>query len=84
MQAKLTLRLDEELIAQAKAQAQRNGKSLSQLVADYFIQLNPATAARQPQPALPPIVASLKGSLKMASTPLDEADYRAYLESKHR
>lgn len=88
MQTKLTLRLDDKLIAHAKAQARRNGKSLSQLVADYFVQLDAATPA-QPPAALPPLVASLKGALKGVSTSgsdrlPDEADYRAYLAEKHR
>ena len=36
MQTKLTLRLDEELIDDAKRYAAMHGRSLSQLVADYF------------------------------------------------
>ena len=36
MQNKLTLRIDEKLIAKAKAFAKSNGKSVSQIVADYF------------------------------------------------
>ena len=43
MQTKLTLRLDAHLIAQAKARAQRQGKSLSQVVADYFAQFTSTT-----------------------------------------
>lgn len=36
MQAKLTLQLDPHLISQAKSYAKHHGKSLSQLVAEYF------------------------------------------------
>jgi hypothetical protein len=36
MQAKLTLRLSDHLISQAKSYAKNHGKSLSQLVAEYF------------------------------------------------
>ena len=36
MQTKLTLQMDDELIARAKAHAKKRGKSVSQLVADYF------------------------------------------------
>ncbi|MFT4241344.1 MAG: DUF6364 family protein [Acidovorax sp.] len=81
MQTKLTLRLEDRLIAQAKARAQRRGKSLSQLVADYFVQLDEprAAAAREP---LPPTVASLRGALKGAAV-LDEEDWRAHLRAKH-
>ena len=37
MQTKLTLRLESELIEQAKEHAKQQGKSLSQIVADYFL-----------------------------------------------
>lgn len=90
MQTKLTLRLDERLIARAKARAQRQGKSLSQMVADYFAQLDAAgtrSVATQPEPPLPPVVASLRGVLKGAPLPLGDDRQRAYydhLEAKHQ
>ncbi|MFT4195419.1 DUF6364 family protein [Ottowia sp.] len=85
MQTKLTLRLDADLIEQAKAQAGRRGKSLSQLVADYFAQLNLHTNAPAVASApLPPVVASLRGALKGARADLGEQSYRDHLESKHR
>ena len=36
MQTKLTLRLEDSLIQQAKNYAKQHNKSLSQIVADYF------------------------------------------------
>lgn len=45
MQTKLTLRLDHELIERAKAYARRTGKSVSEVVADFFIQLEARKAA---------------------------------------
>lgn len=36
MQAKLTLRLEAELIRKVKRYAKRRGKSISRLVADHF------------------------------------------------
>ena len=80
MQTKLTLRLDEELIQRAKSHSKRTGKSVSQLVADYF-----ALLEAQPQEhdfPLTPIVRSLKGALRGADA--DVADYRRYLEDKYR
>lgn len=85
MQTKLTLRLDERLIVQAKARALRNGKSLSQLVADYFVQFNEPVAAQSQtltQP-LPPVVASLRGALK-GTEALDESAWREHLWAKHQ
>ena len=51
MQAKLTLRLDDALIARAKAWSERHGISLSQAVAALFSQLpepGPATGHLSP------------------------------------
>jgi hypothetical protein len=79
MQTKLTLRLDDRLIQQAKRHARRSGRSLSVLVADMFRQL------QEDQPAareLTPVVRSLAGALK--GKDLGTADYRRHLESKHR
>ncbi len=82
MQTKLTLRLDSHLIAQAKARAQRQGKSLSQVVADYFAQFSAATPldATQYERPLPPLVASLQGALKDATVPLTDDGQQAYYD----
>lgn len=77
---KLTLRLEEDLIAHAKRYAKATGKSLSQVVADYFRLL---TSPEEPQPRkkTTPLVQSLKGSLRGAD--VDREDYRRHLEEKH-
>ncbi len=77
MQTKLTLRLEAELIEQAKAYAQQHGKSLSQMVADYFALFSRPIAP----PALAPATQSLLGILQHA--PLDETDYKKHLEAKY-
>ena len=81
MQTKLTLRLDDELIDQAKSYAARSGKSVSQIVADYF-RLLPAGKGPTGQFAATPMTRSLRGVLRGAS--LDENDYRRHLVEKHR
>lgn len=80
MQTKLTLRLEEELIEQAKAYAGKTGKSLSQVVADYFRLLT--TANKRPAGPPAPLTQSLRGLLR--DTDVDKEDYRRYLEEKHR
>ena len=77
MHAKLTLRLDEELIRHAKSYSRKTGKSLSQIVADYFARLTTSPA----EGASTPLVQSLRGSLRGAG--LDEGDYRRHLETKY-
>ena len=82
MQTKLTLRLEERLIRRAKAYARRTGKSVSELVAEFFGRLEaPREGGRLPE-ARSPAVRSLLGAL--AGTGADERDYRDHLEEKHR
>ncbi len=79
MHAKLTLRLDSELIQLAKSYSQQTGKSLSQIVADYFARLTARPA--EDDAATTPLVRSLRGSLRGAK--IDEDDYRRHLEEKY-
>ena len=98
MNNKLTLRMDESLIASAKDYAASHGSSVSQMVANYFAaitqgqtatvaQSNSATLPRHQKPASTsgPVTRSLAGILKPATgqKPVSEDDYRAYLERKH-
>lgn len=91
MQTKLTLRLEDQLIAEAKRYSKQHGKSLSQLVSDYFVNLKQRDAdlPNQHQASLinlksaltPPITSALRGVLGSAA--IDEADYHKYLEDKY-
>lgn len=80
MNKKLTLRLDDRLIDRAKRYSERSGKSISQLVSDYFALIE----ADEPIPdtELTPRVRAMIGSLKGAS--VTEEDYRQHLEEKYR
>ena len=79
MQTKLTLRLDDRLVKDAKHYARQTGKSLSRMVAEYFSAVTSPAATRED---LTPAVSRLKGGLADAKVGLD--DYRAYLEGKHK
>jgi hypothetical protein len=74
---KLTLRLDDKLIASAKRRSAESGKSVSQLVSDFFALMD----ARDSHVEITPRVRSLRGVL--VSSGLDEADYLRHLEEKH-
>ena len=78
MQTKLTLRLDDQLVKQAKAYAKKSGKSVSQLVAEYFSLLNAKTPSKS---QITPSVQQLKGVLQQSK--VDKEDYRKYLEGKY-
>jgi len=78
MNTKLTLRLDDKLIASAKRHSAESGKSISQLVADFFALID----AQDRDVTVTPRVRSLRGVL--AGSGLDESDYRRHLEEKYR
>ncbi|MEM1043788.1 MAG: DUF6364 family protein [Bacteroidota bacterium] len=82
MQTKLTLRLDEELIREAKALARRRGTSVSKLVAGYFRALTQHPGEAPEEEPLPPLTRSLIGAL--AGAEVSEEDHHAYLEEKHQ
>jgi hypothetical protein len=77
MNTKLTLRLDEDLIASAKRHSAQSGRSISQLVGDFFALIDAEDAAIE----ITPRVRSLRGVL--AGSDLDERDYRRHLEEKY-
>jgi len=79
MQTKLTLRLEDQLIEQAKTYAAHAGKSVSQIVADYF-KLLTSEKTKSVSPSTP-VTQSLRGLLRESK--LDEKDYKKYLEEKH-
>jgi len=79
MQTKLTLRLEDQLIEQAKSYAAHAGKSVSQIVADYFKLLTSEKIKSASNST--PVTQSLRGLLRESK--LDEEDYKKYLEDKH-
>jgi hypothetical protein len=80
MVTKLTLRVDERLIHRAKVYARKSGRSVSQLVADFFALLG--TGADKRSFELTPKVKSLKGSFRGADLTIES--YRRHLEDKYR
>ena len=77
MNTKLTLRLDDRLIMSAKRHSAESGRSISQLVADFFalieIEAGDIEATSR--------VRSLRGVL--AASGLDVSDYKRHLEEKY-
>jgi len=70
--------MDAELVRTAKAEAGRRGKSVSQIVGEFFDSL---ASGRRVQSKLPPITASLLGILKARG--ILESDYRKHLREKY-
>lgn len=92
MNTKLTLRLDDRLIATAKDYAAAHGSSVSQMVANYFAALTPTAGANAKEAApvdaayvVGPVTRRLTGILKAKSGQPQASidDYHAYLERKY-
>lgn len=80
MHTKLTLRLEARLIDKAKRYAERSGKSVSQLVADFISAID--AGEDLPGMATSPRVRALRGAFNGAAA--TEEDHRRYLEEKYR
>ncbi len=78
MQTKLTLRVEKSLIERARQYARKSGKSLSQMVGEFFAVLEEPAA----EESLGPVTRKLRGVLK--GVDLDRSDYRRHLEEKYR
>ncbi len=79
MQTKLTLRIEDSFIDRAKDEAAKRGKSVSELVAEFFDSLGPS--ARIGLTAYAPITSSLLGVLQKKRS--REVDYKRHLRTKH-
>ncbi len=79
MTTKLTLRMDENLINQAKDYAKHSGKSVSKLVADFFALLNPEP--EEDFDEISPKVKSLLGIMRDYQVSPEE--YKKHLEKKY-
>jgi len=77
MNTKLTLRMDDVLVRQAKSQAARRGKSVSQMFGEFVASLG----SRESAPELPPVTSSLLGV--MTGKRVSERDYKRHLREKH-
>jgi len=82
MQTKLTLRLESHIITNAKSYAEGSGKSLSQIVSDYFQLLQSSELTKNKTSELPPLTKELKGILK-SKIKIDKDSYKKHLEEKY-
>ena len=77
MNTKLTLRMDEVLVREAKTQAARRGKSVSQMFGEFVA----ALGSSKPSSRFPPVTNSLLGVMK--GHRISEKDYRRHLREKY-
>lgn len=79
MKTKLTLRIEEKLIKQAKEYAKSQNTSVSQIVADYLRGIK--NQNKTDTQNYSPVTSSLVGILKNKS--VSEEDYKRHLEDKY-
>lgn len=76
--SKLTLSVDDGVVSRAKRFAKQNGVSVSEMVETYLAAIS-ASSSGATKPS-PPILRSLRGSLKKA----DLNEYRKHAAAKYR
>ena len=81
METKLTLKLDKDIITSAKEYAQKENKSLSYLVEEYFKGLIISDDKKEGK--LTPLVKELSGILKEKDIKNWKKEYIDYLERKY-
>lgn len=80
MSIRLTLSINQEIVNNAKVYAKKKGKSLSQLVEDYFSHLSVKKMTKDKKRKFP-LTTSLSGLLKNSN--LSKDDNKEYLEKKY-
>lgn len=78
MSAKLTLLIDEAVVADAKAYARESGKSLSKIIEGYLRGL-PKKQKKSTEEELPPILKRLHGCI---DTKKDTRSYKEIIEEE--
>lgn len=82
MNAKLTLKLDADVIEKAKHYAAHDHKSLSKMVENYFRIL---TEKKEPEEErMTPLVRELSGIIRMKKGQDVKAEYADYLAEKYK
>ena len=78
LKAKLTLRIEKDLIEEIKKLSKEKGESISKIVENYF---RLTLQNKEKEEEITPTVRKLKGILK--DKKVSEEDYKKYLEEKY-
>jgi len=92
MNTKLTLTIDESVIKQAKAYAEKQGRSLSAVVENYLKAVTKREEIQPVQEELSPLLKSFKGAFKMPSdfdykkelNKIRDVKYQKYLDNENQ
>jgi dsDNA-specific endonuclease/ATPase MutS2 len=81
MDTKLTLKLNGQIIEQAKIYAKAKNTSLSSLIENYLQKL---TDPKKKKENITPLVKSLSGVIKLTGDQSNKKDYADYLAKKYK
>ncbi|MFM7014840.1 MAG: DUF6364 family protein [Bacteroidota bacterium] len=81
MDTKLTLKLNGQIIEQAKIYAKAKNTSLSGLIENYLQKL---TSPKKKKETVTPLVKSLSGVIKLTNDKSDKKDYTDFLSKKYK
>jgi hypothetical protein len=81
MNTKLTLKLDSQIIDQAKIYAKAKNTSLSGLIENYLQKL---TNPKKKKESVTPLVKSLSGVITLSSDKSDKKEYADFLTKKYK
>ncbi len=79
MSTKLTLTVEKNVIEKAKSYAKNTGRSLSELVENYFISLTSEKSTEKISPKLKKVI----GAVKLPKNFNEDLELRSYYEKKH-
>jgi len=80
MNTKLTLKMDSQVITRAKGYATKEGKSLSQMVENYFKLIT----RQENKGEITPLVKELSGVIRLKKDQDIRAEYTDYLRKKYQ
>lgn len=81
MDTKLTLRLNDDIIAKAKSYAKSHNISLSKIIESYLASIT--KEQEENKITITPLVESLSGVIELRDDFDDKEEYRDYLEKKY-
>ena len=81
MDTKLTLKLDSQIIDQAKIYAKAKNTSLSGLIENYLQKL---TNPKKKKESVTPLVKSLSGVITLSGDKSDKKEYADFLTKKYK
>ena len=76
MKTKLTLNIDDKIVARAKRESAKRNVSLSSIVEDYLDRFSKNGANKKSKKTEPPLLERIRKFTKNAKAPAEDVDYK--------